>query len=109
MPDKEQKSAFDIEKDQVKTEYKQIKQIKQLESKLAKEKDARLEERFISLLVLVIILNAFLFTLMPSWGGPIVILILELLLLIPIARRMGIDEVAKLLDKVFLGVIKRKG
>ena len=107
MSDKEQKSLFGIQKDHIKAKEQDDK-IKQLEEKLERERDARLEERFLSLLVLVIILDVFFFTLMPSWGGPIAILILELLLLIPIARRMGVDKVAKLLDKVLFGIIKRK-
>ena len=107
MPDKEQKSTFDIQREQIQAK-EQDEQIKRLEDQLEKEKDARLEERFLSLLVFVILLDAFLFTLMPSWGGPVAILALEVFLLIPIARRMGHNEMAKLLDKFFLGFIKSR-
>ena len=35
-----------------------------------------------------------------SWGGPIALLILELLILIPLAKRLGIQEISQLVDKL---------
>ena len=82
--------------------------ITKLEEDLSKERTARSEERFISLLVLVIILDILFFTLMPSLSGPIAILVLQLLLLVPVARMMKIDEITKLLYRAFFQVAKRK-
>mgnify|MGYP001619090762 FL=1 len=75
-------------------------QIESLQKKLDYERDARLEERFIYIVVLVILLDVVFFSIMPSFGGPISLLILELLILIPLAKRMGMEEIATILDKV---------
>ena len=75
-------------------------QIERLQSQLDGERDARLEERFIYIVVLVILLDVVFFSIMQNFGGPIALLILELLILIPIARRMGMEEIATMLDGV---------
>ncbi len=83
-------------------------QIEKLEEYLTKEQDSRKEERFIALLSLVILLDIFFFTLMPSLGGPIAILVLQLLLFVPVARMMGVNEIGRLLDKVLFRVLSKK-
>lgn len=75
-------------------------QIGRLQQKLDYERDARREERFIFIVVLVILLDVVFFSVMPSFGGPIALLILELLILIPLAKRMGMEEIAAILDRV---------
>ncbi len=75
-------------------------QIDALQKKLDYERDARREERFIYIVVLVILLDIVFFSIMPSFGGPIALLILELLILIPLAKRMGMEEIATILDNV---------
>ena len=40
----------------------------------------------------------------PSFGGPIALLILALLILIPLAKRMGMEEIAAILDRVLNNV-----
>jgi len=79
---------------------KQEKQIDELQEQLAEEKDARKEERFVFIVLLIMLLDVVFFTVMPTFGGPIALLILELLILIPLARRMGMEEMAKLLNRV---------
>jgi hypothetical protein len=37
---------------------------------------------------------------MPNFGGPLALLILELLILIPLAKRMGMEQIAALLDRI---------
>ena len=75
-------------------------QIERLQKKLDYERDARLEERFIFIVVLVILLDVVFFSIMPSFGGPIALLILELLILMPLAYRMGMEEIATMLNGV---------
>lgn len=75
-------------------------QIERLQTQLNDERDARLEERFVCIVVLVILLDIVFFSIMQNFGGPIALLILELLILIPIARRMGMEEIATMLDRV---------
>jgi hypothetical protein len=75
-------------------------QIENLQKKLDYERDARREERFVYIVVMVILLDVVFFSIMPSFGGPIALLILELLILIPLAKRMGMEEIATILDRV---------
>lgn len=75
-------------------------QIERLQSLLDDERDARLEERFIYIVILVIIFDIVFFSIMQNFGGPLALLMLELLILIPIARRMGMEEIATMIDGV---------
>jgi hypothetical protein len=78
----------------------QEKQIQELQENLEYERDARLEERFVFIVLIVLLLDVVFFTIMPTFGGPIALLILELLILIPLAKRMGMEEIAKTLNRV---------
>jgi len=75
-------------------------QIEELQETLAFERDARIEDRFVFVIVGVLLLDVVFFSLMPTFGGPLAILILELLIFVPLARRMGMDEVAKIMSRV---------
>ena len=81
-------------------------QIEALEKELHREKQARKKERFFAICFLVVLLNLHFFTMMPSTSGPIVILILELSLLVPLANMMDIEEVAAFLDQTLSGVLQ---
>lgn len=74
--------------------------IEELQRALAREKDARLEERFVFLVVGVLLFDIVFFTVMPTFGGPLALLILELLILIPLARRMGMEEIAQVVSRI---------
>ena len=97
-PDKTDSDKFD----QLLTEEpeKHDAQIKQLQDALARERDGRKEDRFIGIIILVILLDVVLFSVLPSFGGPLAIFILELFILLPVARRMGMHEIATMLDRV---------
>jgi hypothetical protein len=75
-------------------------QLSALQEELAAERDARREDRFIFIVALVILFNVVFFTVMPNFGGPLALLGLELLILIPLAKRMGMQEIAAMLDRV---------
>lgn len=79
---------------------KQDQQIEELQEQLARERDGRNEDRFVGIVCMVALLDVVFFTVMPTFGGPIALLILELLILIPLARRMGMEEIATLLGRV---------
>lgn len=79
--------------------------VAELQGSLEDERDARVEERFVFIVILVLLLDVVFFSVMPSFGGPIALLILELLILIPLAKRMGMEEIAKLLDRVLSRLI----
>lgn len=79
---------------------KRDQQISELQDKLTHEEDARKEERFVFIVTAVLLLDIVFFTVMPSFGGPLALLILELLILIPLAKRMGMEEIARILSRV---------
>lgn len=86
---------------------KRDQQIEELQEALANERDARKEERFIFVVLLILLFDVVFFTVMPSFGGPIAILVLQLLILIPLARRMGMEEIAQSVDRVLNRVAGR--
>jgi hypothetical protein len=78
----------------------QDSQVSELQKQLAHEKDARKEERFIFIVVSVLLFDVTFFAVMPTFGGPLALLIIELLILIPLAKRMGMEEIASLLSRI---------
>jgi hypothetical protein len=83
----------------------QTQLVEELQQSLVAERDARAEDRFVFIVVCVMLLDVVFFTVMPSFGGPLALLILELLVLVPLAKRMGMQEIAKLLDRVLSRMI----
>ena len=83
--------------------------IEKLGARLEKEQDARREERFVGILVILVLFNIVFFTLMPSSGGPIALLILQLLILIPMAQRMGVQQIAQIIDRVLSRLASQSG
>lgn len=75
-------------------------QIAELEEQLTEERDARKEERFLSFLICVILFDVVFFSAMDNFIGPLAILLLQLIVLAVMARRLGIQEVASLMDRV---------
>ncbi len=74
--------------------------VEQLEAKLVGEQDARMEERFLFVLITVVLLNVIFLRDFGNWTGPLVIGIMELVFLLVLARKCGVEEVHLLLDKV---------
>ena len=66
---------------------------------MAKEKDARLKERFMWLIGLIVLFDFYVFTKVSSFES-FLLFIFELLLLIPLARELEIKEVITLLDRL---------
>lgn len=79
---------------------KRDQQISELQEQLTQERDARREDKFIFIAVAFLLLDIVFFTVMPTFGGPIALIVLELLILIPLARRMGIEEIAQICGQV---------
>ncbi len=82
--------------------------IAELEKRLEKEKDMRLEERFCFILVGILIVDIIIFPNFQSWAAPLVIAFFELILLVLLAKRMRVDEASILLDKLLETYGKRK-
>lgn len=80
-----------------------------LEREHKAEKEARSEERFIWIVVCVILVDVLWFRSASNPTLPIVVLILELIVLLVLARRMGIDDVVVLVDRILHSAGKRAG
>lgn len=63
-----------------------------LEAKLVEEKDARKEERFVWIVITIILGDCIMFMNMANPTAPVVILTLELVLLVILAKRLGIEK-----------------
>lgn len=78
---------------------KKDEEIASLTESLQNCKDSKKEERFLWVLIAIILFNVPVFNDMENWGGPIAILVLEVIFLLIIARKCGIDEIERWLDK----------
>ena len=75
-------------------------QITALEQQLVKERDERKEERFYFVVGILILVDLWNFPSMETWAGPIAVLFLELILIMSLARRSGMEEAMSLIDRV---------
>ena len=78
-----------------------------LEEDNQKLKDAAKEERFLWIATLVVVFDVFAFTLMGNWGGPIAILMFQMVVLLILARKLGVEEIHTLIDKILESNQKR--
>jgi hypothetical protein len=78
-----------------------------LESQLQAEKDGRMEERFMWIVIVVILIDVLWFRNAPNAVVPIVVLLLESVILFVLAKRMGIDEMVLLFEKMIQSVGQR--
>ena len=78
-----------------------------LERDNQKLKDAVKEERFLWIATLVVIFDVFVFTLMENWGGPIAILMFQMVIMLILARKLGVEEIHSLIDKILESNQKR--
>lgn len=72
-----------------------------LSNQLERERDARKEERFLFVVALIVIADAFIFSMMENWAGALVIGIIELVGLAVMARKWGVEEVSRFLAMFF--------
>ncbi|WP_342069904.1 hypothetical protein [Yoonia algicola] len=77
--------------------------IESLQNQLDDERDRRKEERFIWLVIVILMFDAFTFSNMQTWTGPIIIGLIQLIIVIVLGRRWQMDEIwtltTKLIDK----------
>lgn len=83
--------------------------IDNLQNQLDDEKDKRREDLFVFIFLSVIFFDITIFEVMPNFGGPIAIVVLELVLFIPLARRMGMEDLVEIIDHVLGRVAKKIG
>ena len=78
----------------------QEREILELSKKLTAEREARQEDNFAFVVVIIILLNVIFFSFLDGLMGPLVLFVLELLVLTLLARRMGVKGIAVLLDRI---------
>jgi hypothetical protein len=79
-----------------------------LEQRLQKETDGRQEDKFYSIAIGTVLLDAALFQHIP-WIGIVCIFLLELVILLGLAKRLGNEHVTMLLDYLFHKLCERIG
>jgi hypothetical protein len=75
-----------------------------LEKQLEAAKDARREERFMWIVVVVILVDVLWFRNAPNATFPVVILVLEAVVLFILANRMGVDEAKGLFERLLQSI-----
>lgn len=73
--------------------------VAQLQSDLEKERDARREDQFVFIVVCTLLLDVVFFTVIDGLAA-VALVLLELLILFPLAQRMGMEEIAGILSRV---------
>lgn len=96
---KKQKVKVPIDLDSTK-ESKKDEVISALQEDLNNEIDARKEERFVWFLSVMMLFDVFTFVEMKTWGGPIAIGFIQLVVLVVLGRKWQVDEIWKLTEKV---------
>ncbi|MBO6827170.1 MAG: hypothetical protein JJ879_13270 [Sneathiella sp.] len=74
--------------------------IEELQEQLTSERDARREDRFFFIVITVILFDIVFFTVIPNSAGPIALFLVQIIVLIPIAKKMGVEEIAIMLNSV---------
>ena len=71
-----------------------------LEASLGREENRHYEERFVWILVVIVLFDALIFRAIQNWAGAIVIGIIELIGIVILADRCKVDTVAPLIDRL---------
>ena len=71
----------------------------ELQNEIQDLRNDRNEERFLLVLAIIVLLDAFIFTQMANWAGAIIIGLIEIFGIAVLARRWSIEEVPQMLSK----------
>lgn len=80
-----------------------------LQEEVVRLKDARLEERFIWIVICTVLVDVLWFRSVSNPALPIVVMILELIILMILAKRMQIEDVQALMERIVYGMGKQGG
>lgn len=81
--------------------------IANLTEQLVDLKKKRYEERFAWILGFLILIDLWLFPSMETWGAPVSILVLEVVLLLLLGRKWGIPDIGNLVDMILASMRSR--
>jgi len=81
----------------------------ELEKENAALRDAIKEERFCWILLSIVLFDIAVFASVQTTGVPLAILALQLVLLVVVAKRLGVEQVIRLVDRCIDGWARRNG
>lgn len=81
--------------------------IESLEKQLEAERDCRREDRFLALIIIVIVLDIWMLDKVQNIAVPLIVFVLELMFFLAVAKRMGIQQIAGILDSVLSHFARR--
>lgn len=96
--------AFDKDTD---TDQALVEKIEALEARLEREQDGRREDRFVCLLVVLMLLDILLLNGAVNVSVGIIVFVLQLVFLLVVAKRMGVEQIAGILDRILNTFAKR--
>lgn len=79
-----------------------------LQAELERVNDSRREERFCWIVTVMILLNALFFERIETTGVALTLLILQLVLVFVLAKRLGVEQLVLLLNRIIDGWSSRK-
>lgn len=88
---------------------KRVTLIEDLQEEIQRLKDARREDAFTFITISILLFNVVFFSVMPTFGGPLALLIIELLVLALLAKKFGIEEAVLLISRTLDRVSSKDG
>ncbi len=86
----------------------EVQALARVQERLTSEREKRVEERFVWILVVVILIDIDLLENIKNVAVPLVVLVLELILLTIVAKRMGVSSAAVVIDRVTSAIAKKE-
>lgn len=80
----------------IRTDDKAVQALVETQEENTEVKDERREERFLWVCACVILFDCSIFMNAENFGGPLIVGVIELLALVILARRLGVEEVKEL-------------
>lgn len=80
-----------------------------LEEQIESLRDALREERFCWILLCIILFDTAIFASVKTTGVPIAIVLLEIGFLVVLAKKLGVEQIVRLVDRIIDGWSKRGG
>lgn len=79
---------------------KEVTALGNIQQELDGERDARKEERFIWLCAVLLLFDIFAFKDMQTWSGPVIIGLIQLVFIVAIGRKWGMDHIWTLTERL---------
>ncbi|MGR3724512.1 hypothetical protein [Abyssibius alkaniclasticus] len=89
------------------TDQALVEKIDALEKSLEREQDGRREDRFVCLLIVFMLLDILLLNGAVNMSVGIIVFVLQLVFLLVVAKRMGVEQIAGILDRILNTFAKR--